>query len=52
MSAVTGDFYCVGVTRNGSIYSHSVLQYQEGREEDKDGSNLLVQHRVRKGVGE
>ncbi|CAH3043351.1 unnamed protein product [Porites lobata] len=41
-----------GVTRNGSIYSHPVLQYQEGREEDKDGSNLLVQHRVRKGVGE
>ena len=48
----TNDIYCVGVTSNGSIYSHTILQYQEGREENKDGSDLLVQHRVRKGVGE
>ncbi|CAH3019585.1 unnamed protein product [Porites evermanni] len=43
--------YDFGVTSNASIYSHPILQYQEGREENKDGSNLLVQHRVRKGVG-
>ena len=46
------DIYCVGVTSNASIYSHPILQYQEGKEENKDGSNLLVQHRVRKGVRE
>ena len=46
------DIYCVGVTSNASIYSHPILQHQEGKEENKDGSNLLVQHRVRKGVGE
>ena len=54
----TNYIYCVGVTSNASIYSHPILQYQEGKEEqewkeeNKDGSNLLVQHRVRKGVGE
>ena len=48
----TIDIYCVGVTGNASIYSHPILQYQEGKEEKKDGSNLFVQHRVRKGVGE
>ena len=48
----TNDIYCVGVTSNASIYSHPILQYQEGGEENKDGPNLLVQHRVRKGVGE
>ena len=48
----TNDIYCVGVTSNAPIYSHPILQYQEGGEENKDGPNLLVQHRVRKGVGE
>ena len=48
----TTDIYCVGVTSNASIYSHPILQYLVGGEENKDGSNLLVQHRVRKGVGE
>ena len=46
------DIYCVGVISNASIYSQPILQYQEGKEENKDGSNLLVQHRIRKGVGE
>ena len=49
----TNDICCVGVTSNASIYSHPILQYhEEGKEENKDESNLLVQHRVRKGVGE
>ncbi|CAH3043307.1 unnamed protein product, partial [Porites lobata] len=42
--------YTSRVTSNASIYSHPILQYQEGGEENKDGPNLLVQHRVRKGV--
>ena len=52
MWAFTNDFCFVGVTSNASIYSLPILQYQEGKEEIKDGSNPLVQHRVRKGVGE
>ena len=52
MSAFTNDFCFVGATSNASTNSHPILQYQEGRQENKDGSNLLVQHRVRKGVGE
>ena len=51
MWAFINDFCFVGVTKNASIYSHPILQYQEGKEEIKDGSNLLVQYRVRKGVG-